>query len=147
VGGEHDWAALELAAWLALSTKTSLTLVGSHGDREAGGRESNRLLMDASLAVQQAIGVPTEVALAEPGEDGLLAALHGANVVVVGVSERWREQGLGPMRRGLVRTGSAPILLVHHGPRPGGLAPREARTRFTWTMQSSYLQAVSTVPT
>ena len=130
VGGEHDWAALELGAWLALSTDSSLTLVGSTG---AG----SRLLADASLAVQQAIGVQTGPALAEPSEEGLLAAVHEASVVVVGVSDRWREQGLGPTRRGIVRAGSTPVLLVHHGPRPGGLAPREARTRFTWTVQST----------
>jgi DNA-binding SARP family transcriptional activator len=130
VGGEHDWAALELGAWLALSTETWLTLVGSAA--EGGG---NRLLSDASLAAQRAIGVPTQPAVAEPSEEGLLAAVEGASVVIVGVSERWREHGLGPMRRALVQSGPAPVLLVHSGPRPGGLAPPEARTRFTWTMQ------------
>jgi DNA-binding SARP family transcriptional activator len=133
VGGEHDWAALELGAWLASSTDTPLTLIGSTVEGDG-----SRLLADASLAVQRAIGVPTEPALAEPGQDGLLAAVHGASIVVVGVSERWRERGLGPARRALVRSGSVPALLVHHGPRPGGLAPSEARTRFTWTVQNPY---------
>jgi hypothetical protein len=28
-----------------------------------------------------------------------------------------------------------PVLLVHGGPRPGGLAPRESRTRFSWSIE------------
>lgn len=147
LGGEHDWAALELGAWLALTTDAPLTLVGSAGDRQSSGRDGGRLLAHASLAVQQAIGVPAEPALAEAGETGLLAAVERADTVVVGVSERWRTQGLGPTRRSLVVAASAPVLLVHHGPRPGGLAPREARTRFTWTVQGPYVQDVSTEPT
>jgi hypothetical protein len=33
-----------------------------------------------------------------------------------------------------VRGARPPVLLVHRGPRPGGLAPRQSRTRFTWTL-------------
>jgi hypothetical protein len=28
-------------------------------------------------------------------------------------------------------------VLVHRGPRPGGLAPHESRTRFSWSIEAS----------
>jgi len=56
--------------------------------------------------------------------------------VVVGVSSRFRAEGIGATRRALLDAG-VPLLLVHRGPRPGALAPRDARTRFTWTLASA----------
>jgi hypothetical protein len=53
----------------------------------------------------------------------------------VGLSPRWRQEGLGASRRALLAAGS-PTLVVHRGARPGGLAPREKLTRFTWTIAS-----------
>jgi hypothetical protein len=60
--------------------------------------------------------------------------------VIIGVTESWRTVGIGDARRALVK-GGGPLVLVHRGPRPGGLAPTESRTRFSWTLD--YLQAVS----
>ena len=57
-------------------------------------------------------------------------------LVVVGISPRWRHEGIGAARRALVRDARPPVLLVHRGPRPGLLAPRESRTRFTWTLDA-----------
>ena len=131
-GGEHDWAALELGAWLSLTSRAPLVLVGTRAARR--GRDASRLLADASLAVQRVVGVETEPRLAEPSDDGLLKAVESAEVVVIGISERWRTQGIGDSRRALVRNAASPILLVHRGLRPGGIAPRGARTRFTWTV-------------
>ncbi len=54
-------------------------------------------------------------------------------MVVVGLSPRWRRDGLGESRRALLAA-SSPAILVHGGARPGGLAPREQLTRFTWTI-------------
>jgi len=146
-GGEHDWAALELASWLSLATRESLVLVGTSADPRGGRRDASRLLADASLAVQRVVGVETESVLAEPSEEGLIAAVGTATIVVVGISERWRRLGIGESRRALVRASRSPILLVHRGPRPGGFAPRGSRTRFTWTVDRSYLQGVSTAAT
>jgi hypothetical protein len=53
--------------------------------------------------------------------------------VVVGLSPRWRHEGLGEARRMLAAPDGPPLLAVHRGPRPSGLAPREATTRFTWS--------------
>jgi DNA-binding SARP family transcriptional activator len=130
-GGEHDWAALELGAWLASSTAAPLRLVGTRADERGGRRDASRLLADASLAVQRLVAVDAAPVLADP--DALVDAVSGAGVVVVGISPRWRHEGIGESRRVLVRAGP-PVLLVHRGPRPGALAPPESRTRFTWTI-------------
>jgi DNA-binding SARP family transcriptional activator len=129
-GSEHDWAALEIAAWLAASVGCALTLVGTRGD----SRDASRLLADAALAVQRVVGVETEPKLADPNEDALLEAIDSAGVIVTGISARWRREGIGAMRRALVRRAQAATMLVHSGLRPNGLAPRETRTRFTWSI-------------
>jgi DNA-binding SARP family transcriptional activator len=129
-GGEHEWAALELAAALASAAKASLRLVGTTADPRSGRRDASRLLAEASLAVQRVVGVAAEPVLAEA--DALPAAVAGAGVVVVGISPRWRAEGIGSSRSALAASG-APVLVVHRGPRPGALAPG-ARTRFTWTL-------------
>jgi DNA-binding SARP family transcriptional activator len=124
-GGEHDWAAVELAAWLATATGEPLRLAGSH--------EASRLLADASMAVQRLAGVVAEPLLVEPSATGLAEAAADAMAVVVGLSPRWRHEGLGEARRMLATPDGPPLLAVHHGPRPSGVAPREATTRFTWS--------------
>ena len=133
-GGEHDWAALELGGWLASATGASLRLVGTRADARSGRRDASRLLADASLALQRLVGVDATPVLADPDERALVEAVADARVVAVGVSPRWRQEGIGAARRALVREARAPVVLVHRGPRPGGLAPRESRTRFTWTL-------------
>ena len=145
-GGEHDWAALELGAWLSRATGVQLRLVGTKADPVSGRRDASRLLADASLAVQRLIGVQAEPLLAERSEESLVAAVEPASVVLVGISPRWRVEGIGATRRALLRA-RPPAVLVHRGPRPGGLAPAEAGTRFSWTIEPRYLQAVSTAPT
>jgi hypothetical protein len=133
-GGEHDWAALELGAWLASATGAPLRLVGTRADPRSGRRDASRLLADASLAVQRLVDVDAAPVLADRDERALVEAVVGARVVVVGFSPRWRHEGIGDVRRALVRAVGPPVLLVHRGPRPGGLAPHESRTRFTWTV-------------
>jgi len=135
-GGEHDWAALELGAWLSSAANAPLRLVGTRADPARGQRDASRLLADASLAVQRVVGVETEPLLAEPTEEALVGAVDAATLVVVGISPRWRQDGIGEARRALVRDAPTPILLVHGGARPGGLAPHGSRTRFSWSIQA-----------
>jgi DNA-binding SARP family transcriptional activator/nucleotide-binding universal stress UspA family protein len=135
-GGEHDWAALELGAWFASASGTPLRLVGTKADPPSGRRDASRLLADAAIAAQRVVGVDTRPVLAKPTEDALIAAVEDATLVVAGVSPRWRREGIGNARRALVRRARPPVLLVHRGPRPSGLAPREGRTRFSWTLES-----------
>ena len=126
-GSEHDWAALELAAQF---TTGPLRLVGRRA--QLGSRDASRLLADASLALQRIARVETVPVLA----DDLLGAVRDAGLVVAGVSSRFRAEGIGATRRALLEAG-VPLLLVHRGPRPGALAPSDARTRFTWTLESA----------
>jgi Kef-type K+ transport system membrane component KefB len=132
-GAEHDWAALELGAWIAHSLGASLKLLGAAADPREGERDASRLLGSASLAVQQLVGIAVEPVLVEPGRDGIVHAAEGAGLLVVGLSERWREEGLGPVRSAIARTAPASTLFVRRGTRPGALAPRDNVTRFTWS--------------
>lgn len=135
-GGEHDWAALELSAQLASALSVPLTLVGTDADPRSARPDASRLLADASLAVQRVIGVETTPLLAEATEEALLAAVAAATVVVVGLSPRWRREGIGSARRALLRDARVPVVLVHRGLRPGGLAPPGSRTRFSWSIET-----------
>jgi DNA-binding SARP family transcriptional activator len=134
-GGDHDWAALELGAWLSSSVGCPLRLVGTRADPRRGQRDASRLLADASLAVQQVVGVDAEPLLVDPTAEALVAAIEDATFVAVGISPRWRQEGIGDTRRALIRRALPPTLLVHRGPRPSGLAPGEHRTRFTWSIE------------
>lgn len=132
-GTEHDWAALELGAWLASVHGLALRLVGARADPAHGRRDASRLLASASVAVQRLVDVSAEPLLVDPSREGLAGAVETATLVVVGLSPRWRTEGVGAVRGGLFRTG-APVVLVHAGPHPSGLAPRDARTRFSWSL-------------
>jgi DNA-binding SARP family transcriptional activator len=135
-GSEHDWAALELGAWLALGSRLPLRLLGMRADPRRGRRDASRLLADASLAVQRVIGIASAPLLTEAGEDALVSAVDPGSVVVVGLGPRWRDEGVGGTRRALVGRARPPVVLVHRGPRPGVLAPRETRTRFSWSIEA-----------
>jgi hypothetical protein len=131
-GADHDWGAIELGAWLARSGGAPLRLAGaSTGD---SGRDASRLLASASLAVQRALGVAAEPMLVEPAPEALVAAAERASATVVGLTDRWRRDGLGRARTALATQAASPVLLVRRGVRPGGLTPRRDQTRFTWTI-------------
>jgi hypothetical protein len=91
------------------------------------------LLADAALLVQQFAGVATTTAVAEPGRDGIVAAASRADLLVIGLSERWRKEGLGETRRAIAKAAPAPIVFVRRGERPGALAPATDATRFAWS--------------
>jgi len=92
-----------------------------------------RRLDDAGLLVRDFSGVEANSVVVDSGGDGILAAARGAGLLVVGLSERWKEEGLGEMRSQLARSSAAPILFVRRGTRPGALAPRDNVTRFGWS--------------
>jgi hypothetical protein len=66
----------------------------------------------------------------------VLGASLDARLLVVGLSDRWRSEGLGRARSGIADRASVPVLFVRRGLRPGGVAPDETATRFTWTLAS-----------
>jgi DNA-binding SARP family transcriptional activator len=131
-GAEHDWAALELGAWIARSHGVGLALLGSASRRHR--RDASRLLADASLLVQRTAGIAAEPRLSGAGLDELVGAAENAALLVIGLSDRWREEGVGEFRTALVERSPAPALFVRRGPRPGGLAPLTSRTRYTWSL-------------
>lgn len=131
-GAEHDWAAVELAAWIVRASGSTLRLVGR--EETQGGRDASRLLAQASLMIQRVVRVPAEPLLVSPGQEGVLEAAEGAALIVFGLSERWPQEGLGETRLGLVREAPVATLLVRKGLRPGGIAPHQTMTRFTWSL-------------
>jgi DNA-binding SARP family transcriptional activator len=131
IGADHDWSAVELGAWLASARDGTLTLVGPTQEQ----RDSSRLLASASIAVQRAFGVTVVPVVIAPDADDLVAAANEASVVVVGLTDRWRVEGLGPVRSALATQAVPPVILVHRGLRPGGLAPPEGLSRFTWSIR------------
>jgi DNA-binding SARP family transcriptional activator len=133
-GSEHEWAAAELGAWLSSATGAPLRLVGTAAS--ADRRDASRLLATASLVIQQVAGVEGEPLLVAPGQDAMIAAADDAGLVLLGLSERWRQEGVGAERLAFARRARAAVLLVRGGLRPGGLAPSESYTRYTWTLAS-----------
>jgi hypothetical protein len=132
-GAEHDWSAIELAAWLASSLGATLRLLGTEADATQGRRDASRLLARASLLVQQVVGIVTEPILVPPGDAGVVEAAADARVLVVGLSDRWREEGIGAVRAALATAAPAPVLFVRAGLHPSGIAPSHTMTRYTWT--------------
>jgi DNA-binding SARP family transcriptional activator len=136
-GADHDWAAVEIAAWIAGATSAALRLVGAEGDPSREKRDASRLLASASLLVQRAVGVATEPVLVPRGAEGILSAAEQGGLIVSGLSERWRQEGLGETRVALASQAGPPTLFVRRGVRPGGIAPQQSLTRFTWSLTSS----------
>jgi DNA-binding SARP family transcriptional activator len=129
-GVEHDWSAIEIAARLAGALGTSLRLLGTEADPALGRRDASRLLARASLLVQQLAGIMTDPMLVPAGVQGVLDGARDARLLVVGLSERWRTEGIGSVRLSVAEGASAPTLFV----RGSGHAPAETMTRFTWTL-------------
>jgi len=128
-GGADDWAAVEIAALLARARGEELRVIGVRG----AARDASRLLADASLAVQRLVGIDAVPHLVEPGADTIAEAAGDAAAILLGLPPRWRTDGLGDVRTGLIARAGPPVLLVHRGIRPGALAPPAAATRFSWS--------------
>ena len=121
-GGREEWPALELGAWLARAHRRTLRLLGTEaGD---GRRDASRSLAAASLALQRFAGVTVLTGLIPRGPD----AITGAAVVC-----SLPRAELDETRQALLAA-PFPVLLVHGGLRPSGLAPAETRTRFRWSL-------------
>ena len=133
-GAEHDWAAVEVAAWIAHACDASLRLAGAEGDPGLAKRDASRLLASAALLVQRAVRIATEPLLVPPGPEGIVRAADASGLVVGGLSDRWQEVGVGETRLAIAERSRSPTVFVRRGLRPGGLAPRETVTRFTWSL-------------
>jgi hypothetical protein len=130
-GSDHDWAAIELAAWWASAAGTALELFGAE---PADGGGASRSLATAAVLIQRLVGVATRPVVGPPGAAGVEQAAAAARLVIVGVSERWRSEGLGETRRRLLADVRAPLMIVRRGVRPGALAPPESLTAYSWSL-------------
>ena len=132
-GAEHDWAALaaRLVAGFQLRRATEAARASGQTDE---GKSVTRMLADAGLLVQQATGIATEPLVVAGGRDGIVEAATGAGLLVLGLSDRWRHEGLGTTRSAIAKSAPAPVLFVKRGTRPGLFAPREDVTQFRWSM-------------
>src|SRR5262249_14041054 len=125
---EHDWAALELGAWIAVTADAPLQLLGVR----SGERDASRLLGSASLVVQQLAGITAEPVLVDAGRASVLDAVRGAGLLLIGLPEDWQKAGIGELRSAMAA--AAPTLFVRRGLRPGALSPRDVElTRFSWS--------------
>ncbi|HEU0303217.1 MAG TPA: AfsR/SARP family transcriptional regulator [Gaiellaceae bacterium] len=129
---EHDWAALELGAWLASPDDRPLVVLGT--DAGDGGRDASRMLADVGLLLQRLTGVAVEPRLIAPGRKGLIDATGEGGLLVMGLSERWSDEGLGRMRRDVFRVSEGGVVFVKRGLRPGGISPPAELTRYRWSV-------------
>jgi DNA-binding SARP family transcriptional activator len=136
-GADHDWAAVELAAWIAHASGAFLRLLGREADRTSDKQDASRLLASASLLVQRVVRVPTEPLLVSGGRNGIVDATSDAGLLVFGLSERWRQEGLGETRLGIARDAACSSLIVRKGLKPGGIAPDASVKRFTWSLAAA----------
>ena len=127
-GAQEEWPALELGAWLARAHGLPLRLLGI--EASGGRRDASRALAGASLALQRFAGTTAETALVPPGAVGVLSEGGAAIVASLPRGE------LDPTRRALLAA-DIPVLLVHGGLRPGGLAPDKTITRFSWSLSGA----------
>ncbi len=125
-GGRDEWAALELAAWVARAHDLPLRLLGTEAGE--GRRDASRLLASASLALQRFAGASAEPMLVPPGAKGILSQ-DGSLLVASLPSAR-----LDRTRSEVAERTAVPLLLVRGGLRPGGLAPEQTLTRFSWSL-------------
>ena len=82
--------------------------------------------------MQRLAGVAADAVVTDPGA-GIVEAAADAGLLLIGLSDRWRQEGLGATRSAIAKAAPAPVLFVRRGTRPGALAPREDVTRFTWS--------------
>jgi DNA-binding SARP family transcriptional activator len=125
-GRREEWAALELAAWLARAHGLPLRLLGTQQQEDR--RDASRLLANASLALQRFTQVAAEPVLVPPGPEAVLAQASAVIVASLPPGE------LDPTRRRLLDGAAVPVLLVRPGLRPSGVAPEHTLTRFSWSV-------------
>jgi len=58
-------------------------------------------------------------------------------ITVLGLSGRWRSEGLGSVRAHVLEQGAGPVMLARRGLGPSALAPPAALTRFTWSLDGA----------
>ena len=140
-GAEHDWSALELGSWIASVSDSPLRLLGVVAGQDTAEAVARRL-GDAALLVREFAGIETEPIVIDDAQQGVLPVARTAGLLVIGLSDRWQQEGLGETRSQIARSAGVPVLFVRRGTRPAALAPRENFTRFSWS-SAGVLRGVS----
>ena len=130
-GSDHDWAAVEIGARLANANGARLRLVGVAHD--ATDKEVGEELESAAAVVQAVSGVVAEPLVLDSGGAQMLSAAEDAGLLVIGLSRRWREEGLGSVRRQIASEARVPMLFVRRGVRSGLIAPSGSMSEFGWS--------------
>ena len=78
---------------MARALDRSLLLLGP--SKGPSGRDASRMLASASLALQRAIGLAADPLIVEPTPEALVADALRPGILAVGLTARWRREGLG----------------------------------------------------
>ena len=84
--------------------------------------------------VQQVAGVATEPLLVEPGDEAVVAAAEEAVARRRRAADHWRQRASARRASPWPNAPARRRCSYARGLRPGGLAPQESLTRFTWTI-------------
>ena len=93
-----------------------LRLLGASFDVEQGPATRARCSRTPRSSCSSSPGSSPSRCSSTPAADVIRKAA-GAGLLVVGLSERWREEGLGELRSEIVKAAPAPVLLVRRGTR------------------------------
>ena len=132
-GAEHEWAAVELGAWVASARGVPLVLSGRQGTRRPGRRceplARPRLAGDAARARSR-----LHADARSARRRGRARGRREASLLVMGLSDRWRQEGLGATRLAVSSEGAGAD--PDRPPRAAArrARPRESLTRFTWSL-------------
>ena len=64
--------------------------------------------------------------MAAPGREGIIEAAEGSGLLVLGLSERWRQEGLGTTRSEIAKKRARSHAVRAPRPAPGALSRRAA---------------------
>ena len=132
-GSPHDWAATELGAWFARGARGAAAARRGERRRQRPRRQPPAGQRVAGRAARARGRDRAAARGAQPGRSGARGARRRASSSsaspTAGAARGWA----APARRWRPPR-TRPTLLVRRGLRPGGLAPRDADTRFTWTL-------------
>src|SRR5262249_78431 len=101
---------LELGAWIARSRGEPLVIAAADDD---DGLNASRTAAYASLVVQRLAGIEASSVAVRAD---VLEVSAGASLVVLGLSDRWMQEGVGAVRSALAARLDCPLLLARAGP-------------------------------